>query len=128
QYLRHLGRQQLEAATIHLHFSALRSLYKHLNRQGIMDGTPLKNLILPKLPKRLPRFLTREQMLDLLNAPMTLLQRMKDSESGEIDEYGAMRDTAVLELFYSSGLRISELCRMQVRDIDREERLIRVLG
>src|SRR6185436_2485396 len=57
-YLRFLGRQQLGRAAIQLRFSALRSFYKFLIRHGKVAASPIKNLSLPKLPKRLPKFLT----------------------------------------------------------------------
>lgn len=77
-YLRYLGRGKLSRATTQLRFSALRSFYRYLMRQGVVESLPIKNLALPKLEKRLPGFLTRKQMLDLLAAPMKAL-----AEAGE---------------------------------------------
>src|ERR1043166_6757697 len=68
-YLRYLGRNQLGRAAIQLRFSALRSFYKFLIRQGAAAVSPIKNLSLPKMGKRLPKFLTAQQMEDLLDAP-----------------------------------------------------------
>src|SRR5688572_5357423 len=56
-YLRHLGRHQISRAAIQLRFSALRSFYKFLMRRGVVERSPIKDIALPKLPKRLPRFL-----------------------------------------------------------------------
>lgn len=130
-YLRFLGRQQLGRAAIQLRFSALRSFYKFLIRHGKVAASPIKNLSLPKLPKRLPKFLTPVQMGDLLQAPLKLVP----SETAGRDETArkealllARRDVAILETIYSCGLRISELCGLQVADIDAAERLLRVRG
>src|SRR5829696_10083587 len=69
-YLRFLGRQKLSRAATSLRFSALRTFYKFLVRRGVIEQTPIKNIILPKPEKRLPRFLSKDQMLALLNAPL----------------------------------------------------------
>src|SRR6266446_2251549 len=61
-YLRFLGRQNLGRAAIHLRFCALRTFYKFLIRHGVVAASPIKNLALPKLGKRLPKFLTAQQM------------------------------------------------------------------
>src|SRR5881394_1419594 len=65
-YVRHLGTKKLGRAAIQLRFSALRSFYKFLIRHGRVAASPIKNLSLPKLAKRLPKFLTAQQMADLL--------------------------------------------------------------
>ncbi|HEX7861967.1 MAG TPA: tyrosine recombinase XerC [Verrucomicrobiae bacterium] len=69
-YLRFLGREQVARASVRLRFSGLRSFYKFLVRRGVVATTPIKNIQLPKLEKRLPRFLSAEQMNALLNAPI----------------------------------------------------------
>src|SRR5271166_3575596 len=69
-YLRFLGRQELGRAAIQLRFSALRTLYRFLTREGVAAGSPIKNLALPKLERRLPKFLTAQQMADLAEAPL----------------------------------------------------------
>src|SRR5262249_13006914 len=65
-YLRYLGRNQLGRAAIHLRFSVLRTFYAFLIRRGTAMVSPIKNLSLPKIGKRLPKFLTAQQMKDLL--------------------------------------------------------------
>jgi site-specific recombinase XerD len=72
-YLRFLGRHNLGRSGIQLRFSALRTFYKFLNRHGVVGASPIKNLSLPKVGKRLPKFLTARQMEDLLAAPLKLL-------------------------------------------------------
>jgi site-specific recombinase XerD len=130
-YLRFLGRQNLGRAAIHLRFSALRTFYKFLVRRGVTESSPIRNLSLPKIGKRLPKFLTPQQMVVLLGAPMKTVQNA-DEVSGE-ETYAsrviaARRDVAVLETIYSCGLRISELCGLLTDDIDWGERLVRVRG
>src|SRR5208283_4679846 len=72
-YLRFLGRQNLGRAAIQLRFSALRTFYKFLIRHGEAGSSPIKNLALPKQARRLPKFLTLQQMRDLLGAPLKLM-------------------------------------------------------
>src|ERR1043166_1914962 len=72
-YLRFLGRQKLGRAAIQLRFCALRTFYKFLIRHGVVAVSPIKNLAMPKQGKRLPKFLTPQQMEDLLVAPLKLV-------------------------------------------------------
>jgi site-specific recombinase XerD len=125
-YLRCLGRGQLSRAAIQLRFCALRSFYKFLIRRGAVATSPIKNLALPKLDKRLPKFLTPRQMLDLLNAPLKELAAQR--QRLDIDPTPFLRDVAILETIYSCGLRISELCSLQAEDISWNEQLVRVRG
>src|ERR1051325_3309467 len=67
-YLRFLGRQNLGRAAIQLRFSALRTFFKFLIRRAVVEISPIRNLALPRLERRLPKFLTAEQMLALLEA------------------------------------------------------------
>jgi integrase/recombinase XerC len=130
-YLRFLGRENFARAAIRLRFSALRSFYKFLVRRGVIASTPIKNIQLPKLERRLPRFLTADQMNALLNAPFTEfaeLSQADKAEGKELDRAIYFRDTAILETIYSCGLRISELCGLKVEDLDLPERLVRVRG
>ena len=129
-YLRYLGRNNLSRAAIQLRFSALRTFYKFLIRHGVVETTPIKNISLPKLEKRLPRFLTKQQMEDLLVAPMKLLetQQKKKGPGRPISAEVCWRDVAVLETIYSCGLRISELCGLRVEDINFNEQIVRVRG
>ena len=129
-YLRYLGRHNLSRAATQLRFSALRTFYKFLMRQGAVENLPIKNLALPKQGRRLPKFLTVQQMKDLLAAPVQLLQRrgQKRGPGRPLSTTACLRDVAVLETIYSCGLRISELCGLQAEDIDWSERLVRVRG
>jgi integrase/recombinase XerC len=128
-YLRFLGRHNLSRAAIQLRFSALRTFYRFLVRHGALASSPIKNLALPKLGKRLPKFLTAQQMADLLAAPLKLLPPPGGSGAAHAAAvFACRRDVAVLETIYSCGLRISELCGLVAQDIDWNERLVRVRG
>jgi integrase/recombinase XerC len=128
-YLRFLGRRHLGRAAIQLRFCALRTFYKFLVRAGTVPESPIKSLILPKAGKRLPKFLTAQQMKTLLAAPLRLLPGSQASAAAQRE--GSLlcrRDLAILETLYSCGLRISELCGLAAADIDWAERLVRVRG
>ncbi|HEV2437969.1 MAG TPA: tyrosine recombinase XerC [Verrucomicrobiae bacterium] len=129
-YLRYLGRHNLSRAATQLRFSALRTFYKFLTRHGVVEILPIKNLSLPRLEKRLPKFLTVQQMKDLLEAPVKRLgsRKHKEGPGRPISAAACLRDVAVLETIYSCGLRISELCGLRAEDIDWSERLVRVRG
>ena len=127
-YLRFLGRQNLGRAAIQLRFCALRTFYKFLIRHGAVSASPIQDLSMPKLGKRLPKFLTSQQMVDLLAAPLKLLPATEDSSQRAHAEFLCRRDVAILETIYSCGLRISELCGLLAADLDWHERLVRVRG
>jgi integrase/recombinase XerC len=99
-------------------------------RQGVVETLPIKNLALPKQGRRLPKFLTIQQMKDLLAAPLQSLERrgQKPGPGRPLSTTVCLRDVAVLETIYSCGLRISELCGLRAEDIDWSERLVRVRG
>jgi integrase/recombinase XerC len=129
-YLRYLGRNRLSRSATQLRFSALRTFYRFLIRHGIVESLPIKNISLPKLEKRLPRFLTKQQMEDLLVAPAKLLAAQKERKGPgrPLSREACLRDIAVLETIYSCGLRVSELCGLLVDDIDWSEQIVRVRG
>ena len=128
-YLRFLGRQNLSRAAIQLRFCALRTFYKFLIRHGAVGASPIKNLALPKQGRRLPKYLTKQQMLDLLGAPVKLMTIPRRKGPGRpISASVCLRDVAVLETIYSCGLRVSELCGLRVEDMDWSEQLVRVRG
>ena len=108
--------------TIRLHFAAMRTFYRFLvERHGLKDN-PLKQVQLPKLDKKLPVVLNPKQIDALLTAPL------KMEPSARAPKWMPKRDAAVLELFYSSGLRISELAGLDVASIDPYNETVRVLG
>jgi len=107
---------------VRLTFAALRSFYKYLvEREGFRDN-PLREVQLPKMEKKLPIVLSVSQVDELLTAP-NRVQRQ-----AQAPVWAAARDAAMMELFYSSGLRLSELAALNVADVDTFSETVRVLG
>lgn len=127
-FLRHLSQRKLSRATIHLSFSALRTFYQFLIRRGHLTTSPIRYLTLPKPEHRLPKFLTIPQAAALLHAPLLELERARQTREPPVDPLPYLRDAAMLETLYSSGLRVSELCGLRVADLAITERLLRVRG
>lgn len=132
-FLRHLGRRELEPATLALHFSALRTFYRWLLREGLVATSPVRGLRLPRVRRGLPRFVPEADMPRLLTAPLREWERLRASsakldEAGQADRAALLRDAALLELLYSCGLRISEACGLKVAGVDVAGRRVRVLG
>ncbi len=113
---------KLSRRTIHNHISALRSFYKFLRTKKIVSASPLTGISLPRLPKSLPKFLSEEQALKLLEMPQLALK------DGIFPEHEVIRDEAALETLYGAGLRISELCSLTLARVDFSTGLLRVLG
>ncbi len=95
--------------------SALRALYRWLVRVGLAAANPARAVASPKQPRRLPEVLPEEEVAALVEAP---------GADGPL----ALRDRAVLELLYASGLRVAELVGLDTRDLDLAQGLVRVLG
>lgn len=108
--------------TLHNHVSGLRAFMKYWQRHGKVRANPFVGVPLPKLEKRLPKFLTEEQMKRLLLGP----QRLLENES--VDAFTAWRDRLVMELLYGGGLRVSELTGLNYGAIDFASGVARVLG
>ena len=107
---------------VRLTFAALRSFYKYLiEREGFRDN-PLREVQLPKMEKKLPIVLSVAQVDELLTTPKRVERR------AQAPIWAAGRDAAMLELFYSSGLRLSELAALNVPDVDPFSETVRVLG
>ncbi len=98
-YLRYLGRNQLSRSATSLRFSALRTFYKFLMRHGEVESLPIKNLSLPKAPKRLPKFLTIQQMADLLAAPAKLLESQKQKKARGLPRFHRPRSVCAMSQF-----------------------------
>ena len=109
-------------ATVRLHFAALRTFYKFLVERHGLKVNPLKEVQLPKAERKLPVVLTVKQMDELLNAPL------KAEPTKKAPKWLHVRDAAIMELFYSSGLRIQELAGLNVADLDPYSETVRVLG
>ena len=127
-YLRTLGRRGLARSPIHLRFSALRGFYRFLLREGRVARHPIRDLSLPRKERRLPQFVPADRIDGLLMAPLRDLEPIDGTPPDERTVVLALRDAALLEILYSSGLRVSELCQLRVADIDRAGRQLRVRG
>ncbi len=127
-YLRYLGRKEFSRSSTQVRFSALRTFYKYLIRQGRVEKSPIKNILLPKKEKLLPQFLTPQQIQSLLEAPAKEWETKNKHQKSPTSPEAFLRDSAVLETLYSCGLRISELCGLVVGDLFWEDQLVRVEG
>ena len=107
-------RRGLSAKSLQRRLSARRSFFQHLLKHAELGGNPAQGLRAPKAPRKLPQVLDADEMTRLVEVPT-------DSALGR-------RDRAMLELFYSSGLRLSELCTLRWRELDLADGLVRVTG
>src|SRR4051812_19423430 len=103
------------AATLQRKAACLRSFYRHLRREGIIEHDPTADLRSPRKPQKLPQVLTRDEVARLLAAPRG-------------SRPAALRDRALLELMYACGLRASEATGLTVRDVDLDAHLLRTRG
>ena len=117
-----LMKREQSRATIRLHFSALRSFFKFLMRRENLAVNPLLDVQMPKSQRSLPVVLTLKQVEELLELPLTL------PKEPQAPEWGPARDAAILETFYSTGLRLHELVGINVEDIDIYNDTVRVRG
>jgi len=115
EFLAYLYAQNYTKSTTARKLATLRSFYKFLIRKGVCTINPLATIRTPKQEKRLPKCLDLEQVQKLLDAP------------GDADLLSA-RDKAMLEVLYSSGIRVSELVELKLEDIDLVEGVLRVTG
>lgn len=116
------GQRRFDRRTLHNHVSGLRMFFKFWLQRGRVKRNPFLNVPLPKLEKRLPKFLTEEQMTLLLTGPQRLLA------NGGIGAHHAWRDRLAMELLYGGGLRVSELVALDQGAVDFENGTARVLG
>jgi integrase/recombinase XerC len=121
-YLFELMKRKQARSYVRLQFSALRTFYSFLTARKKLSIDPLGELQLPKLEKKLPLVLTRQQIDELLAAPL------KVEKNRAAPEWMPLRDVAIMELFYSSGVRLSELAALNVADADLYTESVRVFG
>ncbi|MEE2858155.1 MAG: tyrosine-type recombinase/integrase [Candidatus Neomarinimicrobiota bacterium] len=114
-YLRYLSKRGLSAKTVARRLASIKSLYKFLLKNNIVDTNIALSLKTPIIPKKLPHYLSLEEARKILTLPV-----------GENE--AAIRDRLVLELFYATGVRISELVMITFKDIRFEEGFINVMG
>ena len=114
-YVAYLHECQYARTTIARRLACLRSFFRFTTREGVTDANPAKALRTPRVGRKLPHFLTSDQVARLLETPPAN------------DPFG-LRDRAILETMYSAGLRVAELVGLNVSSWDREANILRVLG
>ena len=114
-YLAHLSRRKLARSSMARHLSALRTFFKYLVREGVVEANPARSVATPKREKYLPAVLQTSDVALLMEQPDTSTTL-------------GTRDAAWLELLYASGLRISELVGIDLDDLELRSRLVKVRG
>ena len=109
------GRGPASPATVHRKAACLRSFYRHLRRENVMDEDPTAALSAPRRSKKLPHVLTRGEIAKLLEQPVGT-------------DASPLRDRALLEVMYACGLRASEAIGLDLADVDLEDGLLRTRG
>jgi integrase/recombinase XerC len=143
EFVGHLHSLGLQKSSIARKLASLRSFFKYCVREGKLKDNPARLVPTPKLPKRIPSVLSAEEMNDFLNqlasGPTGSTAAMPASRRGEAvrpakrsssGDEGLLlkRDRALLELLYAAGLRVSELTGLNLADMDRHEKMLRVRG
>jgi integrase/recombinase XerC len=114
-YLQWLDRKGEKRTSLARKLASIRSFYRYLTRQGLVNRNPVEDLRTPKQPKHLPRVLTKDDADALMTFP-----------NGRTT--GSLRDRALLETLYSTGARVSELVSINVDDVRQSEGLVRLQG
>ena len=114
-YIAYLHECQYARATIARRLACLRTFFRFCCREEFCETNPAKALRTPRAGRKLPHFLSTEQIVKLLEAPPA-------------NEPMGLRDRAILETLYSAGLRVAELAGLNVKDWDRDADVLRVLG
>lgn len=114
-FIQHLGKRGYESTSVARKTSCIRSFVRFLSRRGVVNGESVKQVVPRKLKSTLPKVLTEEEMGALLRAP-------------DVGTPAGKRDRAMLEVLYGSGLRVSELCRLDIGDVDYSLGFVEVLG
>ena len=115
EYLYFIQKFDYKKTTVARKVAAIRTFYKFLFREGYMDSDPAISLSAPKRPKSLPKFLTPEEVEQILN-------------NVKIDTPAGFRNRVILELLWATGMRVSELSNLNFGDLNIEENEIRVFG
>ena len=114
-YLSYLMEQGTAKSSIARRLSAIRSFYRYLMREQLLEVSPAETTVSPRLDKRLPSFLTEEEVKRLIESP-------------DLSTPQGQRDCALLEMLYASGLRVSELVNLDMEQVNLETKEIRVWG
>jgi integrase/recombinase XerD len=116
QYIEHLKKQDYSSSTVARKVAAMKSFARYLMAKGLIQNDPTAALDSPKVKKRLPKAISVEDINKLLEV------------TGTSDTPKAQRDSAIIELLYASGMRVTELVSLNVDDIDFEAGAVRVTG
>ena len=111
--------------------SSLRSFFRFLEREEYVERNPFAGVVTPKRGKNLPEFLSVDEMVRLIEAPMRLFERAAERKGAlnqQLAEYAAYRDTSMLDVLYSTGMRVSELAGMRDMNVDMLSGVVRVRG
>jgi site-specific recombinase XerD len=121
------------ARAVNRKIASLKNYFKYLVREGVVARSPVADLKSLKLPKHLPKVLSQEEVVQVIEKRPQLdvgsdRKRRGRPPSGAARSFAEARDRAILELFYATGMRISELVGLDLADVDFGERTIRVTG
>lgn len=114
-YASYLAKSKIKETSIHRKISTLTSFYNYLLKEDLVKANYFIDLELPKIPKRLPKIIRDDEIMMLF-------------EVCDLDDKLGYRDYCLLGCLYGCGLRVSELCDMEIKDIDFNERRIKVKG
>jgi len=127
-YLAELKKMGLSKVTVARKLATLRSFFQYLTREGWVNQNPARCIPTPKKEKRLPKFLTVDEAQRLMAAGTGLVVAGLEPAPKPQEARHRLRDTAILETFYSTGIRISELVLLKKEDVDFHAGLLRVFG
>jgi integrase/recombinase XerC len=128
EYLGSLHDEKLEKSSIARKLAALRSFFRFAMREGMIAQNPARLVSTPSVPRRLPTVLTAEEINRFLDWMNALEPRVSPKTNPKTAQRLLLRDRAIFELLYGSGLRVSELTGMNLADIDQREQSVRVRG
>jgi integrase/recombinase XerC len=130
RYLMECQRAGLAPASSGRKLSSLRAFYRYLVRESVIGVNPFAGLLLPKKGQRLPKILSLAEVESLLQAPAALAKAQPAKGAGlrRFQEYAVARDTAILEVLYSTGMRINELMGLDERHLDPYSGTVKVAG
>lgn len=130
EFVANLHDHNLEKSSIARKLAAIRSFFKFAVREGLVLRNPARLVATPKLPKRIPSVLSAEDLNAFLDGVVAVPARPGRKRPGTAGENLLLvkRDRAILELLYASGLRVSELTGLNLADMDRKDRMLRVRG
>jgi len=115
RYLDHLYQSGLGSRSVARHLTTLRNFYGFLLREGLISSDPAEHLRTPKQWQNIPKFLNLQEIEKIIQAPDT-------------SRPNGLRDQAMMEVLYATGLRVSELCGLKVGDVDKQYGVLRTTG